>query len=275
MSRVDEPYQTLLADNHSGSSDILKGTVEWLQHALESDQHDETELLRKLDALSKAHPSMALLQNLSAYFHRVKPGLPDLDAWTKLYDKHEQSACQQFSVHLSNFTNILVHSYSGMLYQSLKNVSNTLNIYCTESRPAFEGRALAERLAETHHKVYLIADLAAFSILPRIEITAFGCDSITPRGIVNKIGTAALAETAQRQGRMNYFIGTSEKVLEYWNDDFLLRQGSREEIYRGNSTVQVENYYFDLTPPPCVGGLFLETGLQGCFDDAKASVSGR
>jgi translation initiation factor 2B subunit (eIF-2B alpha/beta/delta family) len=275
MSRVDESYQTLLTDNHSGSSEILKGTVEWLRHALESNLQRETELLEKLEALRKAHPSMALLQNLWNYFQKASLTLPELEARIAVYDEHEQSACLQFSAFLSNFTNILIHSYSGMLYQSLRNVSGSLNIYCTESRPAFEGRALAEKLAETHHKVFLITDLAAFSILPRVEITAFGCDSITPRGIVNKIGTAALAETAQRQGRMNYFIGTSEKVLENWNDDYLLRQGSREEIYRGNSSVQVENYYFDLTPPPCVGGLFLETGLQGYFDDAKAVVSGR
>ena len=274
MNRVDESYQTLLTDNTSGSSGILKGTVAWLRQALASTPQDETEILRKLDLVSKAHPAMALLRSFSAHFHRVKLKQPELEAWIDLYQKHEESACQKFTSHLSNFTNILVHSYSGMLYESLKNVSNPLNIYCTESRPAFEGRLLAERLtSDTHHKVYLIADIAAFSVLPRVEITAFGCDSITPRGIVNKIGTAPIAETAQRQGRINYFIGTTEKVLDDWNDDFLLRQGLREELYKGNHTVQVENYHFDLTPPPYVGGLFLETGLQGCFYDAKVAVS--
>jgi translation initiation factor 2B subunit (eIF-2B alpha/beta/delta family) len=275
MSRVDESYQTLLTDNNSGSSDILKSTFEWLYHTLELHDQHESQILLKLDALCKAHPCMALLQNFYAFFRTGQLTLPRVDAWMEMYQTHDESACHQFAVHLSNFTNILVHSYSGMLLESLKSVPNTLNIYCTESRPIFEGRRLAERLAETHHKVYLITDMAAFSVLPRVELTAFGCDAITPRGIVNKIGTAPLAESAQRQGRMNCFIGTSEKLLEDWNDDFLLRQGSREEIYTGNLMVQVENYYFDLTPPPCVGGLFLETGLQGYFDDAKTAVSGR
>ena len=273
MSRVDESYQTLLTDNTSGSSIILRNTFQWLHQVLGTNHPDAEEILTKLDLLSKAHPAMALLRNFCAEARRVKLRQPELDAWIETYRKHEEAACQQFTTHLSNFTNILVHSYSGMLYQSLKNVSNALNIFCTESRPAFEGRFLAERLSDTHHKVYLITDLAAFSVLPRVEMIAFGCDSITPRGIVNKIGTAPIAETAQRQGKINYFIGTSEKVLEDWDDNFLLRQGSREELYRGNPAVQVENYYFDLTSPPWVGGLFLETGLQGCFDDAKAPVS--
>jgi len=111
----------------------------------------------------------------------------------------------------------------------------------------------------------LITDMAAFSVVSRVEILAFGCDSVTPRGIVNKIGTAALAEIGQRQGRMNYFIGTTEKVLEAWEDDFLLRQGARDEIYDGNGSVHVENYYFDLTPPSNISGLFLETGISRMF----------
>ena len=75
--------------------------------------------------------------------------------------------------------------------------------------------------------------------------------------------------------RINLFIGTTEKVFDYWNDHFLLRQGIREEIYRGIEPVHVENYYFDLTPPQHIGGLYLETGLSRMFDDAKTSVSRR
>jgi translation initiation factor 2B subunit (eIF-2B alpha/beta/delta family) len=64
---------------------------------------------------------------------------------------------------------------------------------------------------------------------------------------------------------MNYYIGTTEKVLESWKDDFLLRQGSRDEIYEGDGSVHVENYYFDLTPASYISGLFLETGISRMF----------
>jgi translation initiation factor 2B subunit (eIF-2B alpha/beta/delta family) len=264
MPRVDEIYQTLLVDNTSGSSNLLKKTADWIQEALRNG-HEEQQILRHMEALCKAHPAMALLQNFSKFFHDTGLSPQRIQAWMEMYQKHETIACNNFSTHLSNFTNILVHSSSGLLYESLKNVSSTLNIFCTESRPMLEGRSLAEKLSKSHHKVYLITDLAAFSVVPRVEVLAFGCDSITPRGIVNKIGTAAMAEIAQRQGKMNYFIGTSEKVLEAWKDDFLLRQGGRDEIYAGNGSVHVENYYFDLTPPSHISGLFLETGISRMF----------
>lgn len=270
MSRVDEIYQTLLVNNASGSSDLLKLTADWLRDALREGQ-PEKQILSNLEALCKAHPSMALLQNFSRFFHNIPPSPQRIHAWMEMYHKHETAACHAFSQHLSNFTNLLVHSYSGLLYQSITNVSNSLNVFCTESRPALEGRMLAQKLSKTHHKVYLISDMAAFSVISRVEVLAFGCDSITSRGIVNKIGTAALAEISQRQGRMNYFLGTTEKVLENWEDDFLLRQGSRNEIYEGNGSVHIENYYFDLTPRSCISGLFLETGVQGYFDDAQVT----
>ncbi|MCI0605814.1 hypothetical protein L0156_22740 [bacterium] len=264
MTRVDETYQTLLANNYSGSSDLLRLTIDWIQETLREGQ-EEKQILLNLQTLCKAHPAMALLQNFSNFFRKIPLSPQRTQAWLEMYHKHETTACHKFSAHLSNFTNILVHSYSGLLHRSLKSVPNTLNIFCTESRPVLEGRSLAEKLSDSHHKVYLITDMAAFSVLSRVEVLAFGCDSITPRGIVNKIGTAALAELAQRQGRMNYFIGTTEKVLDSWEDDFLLRQGSRDEIYEGNGSVHVENYYFDLTSPPNISGLFLETGISRMF----------
>jgi translation initiation factor 2B subunit (eIF-2B alpha/beta/delta family) len=112
--------------------------------------------------------------------------------------------------------------------------------------------------------------MAAFSVIQRVELLAFGCDSITPRGIVNKLGTAALAEIGLRQGKLSYFLGTTEKILNSWNDDILLRQGSRDEIYKKDGSIQIENYYFDLTPPEFAGGLFLETGISRMYEKTAA-----
>jgi translation initiation factor 2B subunit (eIF-2B alpha/beta/delta family) len=265
MTRTDEAYQALLADNHSGSSELFKATIEWIELALCAKQ-GEKQIMAALKQLGKTHPAMALLDNFCGFFRQIPLSTSRLHAWMQKYRKHEADACKNFASLLSNFTNILVHSNSGLLFKSIRSVSKTLNVFCTESRPAMEGRSLAEKLADSAHKVYLITDMAAFSVIPRIEVLAFGCDSITPRGIVNKLGTSALAEIAQRQGKMNYFVGTTEKILDHWNDDILLRQGSRDEIYDKNGSIQVENYYFDLTPPELLGGVFLETGISRIYE---------
>jgi translation initiation factor 2B subunit (eIF-2B alpha/beta/delta family) len=265
MTPVDEAYQDLVDDNHSGSSELFKATIQWIEMAL-SAKETEKQIMADLLHLCKTHPAMAILQNFCSFFRQIPLSTSRLHAWMQKYRKHESEVCKHFASFLSNFTNILLHSNSSLLFKSLKSVTKTLNIFCTESRPALEGHYLAERLADSCHKVYLITDMAAFSVIPRVEVLAFGCDSITPRGIVNKLGTAALVEIAQKQGRMNYFIGTTEKILNEWNDDILLRQGARAEIYDKNDSIQVENYYFDLTPPELIGGVFLETGISRMYE---------
>lgn len=265
MIPIDDAFQRLLADNRSGSSEIFKATIQWIDAALSSNR-EEKEIMADLKLLAKTHPAMALLENFCNFFRQIPLSTSRLHAWMQKYRKHEAEACKQFAEFLSNFTNILVHSNSGMLFKSLKAVSKQLNIFCTESRPACEGTFFAEKLANTPHKTYLITDMAAFSVIHRVELLAFGCDSITPRGIVNKLGTAPLAEMAHRQGKISYFLGTTEKIMNQWNDDILLRHGSRDEIYNKETALQIENYYFDLTPPEFAGGLFLETGISRMYE---------
>jgi translation initiation factor 2B subunit (eIF-2B alpha/beta/delta family) len=263
-------FLSLLEDHESGSSQLLRKCVDWLNAALESGE-DPEKIHAQLEQLCHEHSSMALLSNLNQFLHKVSLNAGRIRAWYEMVLKHESAACILFAEHLAGFKNILVHSNSGLLARSLENVNTPLNIFCTESRPAFEGRILAERLTGLGHRVCLVTDMAAFSLLHRIEVLALGCDSITPRGVVNKIGTAALAAAAADHGRKCYVVGTSEKWIDGWHQDFLLRQGPRKEVYDGVATIHVENYYFDLTPLELVNGIFIETGLAQMIYEKAAS----
>jgi translation initiation factor eIF-2B subunit delta len=260
MSASTPSFQALIDDHQSGSSEILKKAVEWVQSSLQEGQKAR-QVLSSLEILCRAHPSMALLQSFYNFFKKIPLSRPRVQAWLDMYQKHEKAACKHFAEHLSHFKNVLAYSNSGLLAAALASVKTSLNIFCTEGRPAGEGAKLAESLSQTKHKLFFTTDIAAFSVIPRVEALAFGCDSITPRGIVNKIGTAALAHAGHLQGKMTYFIGTSEKIIE-WNDDLLLRQGPRDEVFQGPDSIHVENYYFDLTPVPLVRGVFVETGMM-------------
>lgn len=186
--------------------------------------------------------------------------MEELNQWRDTYENHEKQACQHFAEYLSGKKSILVHSNSSLLLKTLQLVTQPLTIYCTESRPAREGITLAEELTGSKHKVILFTDIAAFRAISQIDILAFGCDVITTSGIVNKIGTAALAKAGHSAGKEACFVGTSEKIIKEWKDDFLQRQGPPAEIYQGKKPVEVHNFYFDVTPPEFVRYIFLETG---------------
>ncbi len=254
-------FQKLIDDNLSGSSTILRMTIDWMLISLEDGVNGES-ILNDLQSICRHHASMALIHNLYRSFFAEPVNEGRIHEWLETYKRHEADACRHFASHLSNVKTVLVHSNSSLLLTSLKSTSTPLTIFCTESRPAFEGRVLAEALCGTQHTVYVISDMAAFSVIPRVDLLAFGCDSITEHGIVNKMGTAPLTQIARLRGKRNYFVATSEKWLPNWNDSLLKRQGPLEEIYHGPLAVQTENYYFDLTRPGEIDGVFWETGLK-------------
>ena len=254
-------FQKLIADNLSGSSSILRMTIDWILISLKEGV-DGQSILDDLQSLCAHHPAMALLQNLHRSFTPQSLKESSIHEWLNTYRQHETDACRHFAGHLSNMKSVLVHSNSSLLLASLQSVAPSLSIFCTESRPAFEGRLLAETLSRTHHRVCLVSDMAAFSMIARVDALAFGCDSITSRGIVNKIGTAPLAQAARIEGKRNYFVATSEKWLPVWNDSLLTRQGSPQEIYDGSLSLPSTNYYFDLTGPGDIHGVFWENGLE-------------
>jgi translation initiation factor 2B subunit (eIF-2B alpha/beta/delta family) len=136
-----------------------------------------------------------------------------------------------------------------------------IKIFCTESRPALEGILLAEQLSRAGHTVTVTTDMGAFPLIRQVDALAFGCDALTKKGIVNKIGTSALAFAATAVGKNTFFVATSEKSAESWEDSFLLRNGSGDQIYAGKEGITVNNFYFDLTPPDYISGLYLENGL--------------
>lgn len=251
--------QDLFLDIRSGSSEILKGAVEAIRNSMIAGT-DPEEILVELDALCGAHPSMAVLRKLNQQLRQDRITVERLDLWLSAYQNHEASACQQFATHLEQYNTVLVHSNSGLLRLSFQEMRRRIHVFCTESRPAFEGRTLAEELARLGHRVTLISDFAAFSVVERVDVLAFGCDALTKRGIVNKIGTSPLAFIGKSGGKDSYFVATSEKWVDEWDDALLFRQGALNQIYAGPESIRVENFYFDLTPPELVAGLFLENG---------------
>ena len=81
---------------------------------------------------------------------------------------------------------VMTHSSSGAVEAALARWAQ--RVIATESAPAFEGRAMAERLRARGVKVMVVGDDADVSG----DLLVVGADAISPRGVVNKIGTRRL-----------------------------------------------------------------------------------
>lgn len=145
---------------------------------------------------------------------------------------------------------ILTHSHSSTVEKIVLHAhqQKPFSVVVTESRPACEGRNLAETLHKNGVPVTLIVDFAAS--LFDFDIVLVGANAVTPRYVVNKIGTKFLACTFP-----TYVACSTNK---FTTGDVPIEEKDPKEVYEG---VPVKNFYFDKTPLDLMKGFITEYGI--------------
>lgn len=268
-------------DNTSGAVELTKKATQAL--LLLSDETRAQDLSQFLSEfmtagreLIQAQPSMAPLFNL------VNSVLSSLDTAENVDEARGivKAAASTFRADLamrgekialealpliSDGTTIMTHSRSSTVLRALflaKDRGRNFAILCTESRPIFEGRELARQLAQQGIEVTLVTDAAVAHSMNQVDLVMVGADSISSRGLVNKMGTHALALAANAHGVPFYALCGIEKFLpsDYPHMEIELKD-PREVWEDFPEEVAVLNYYFDLTPLEFVSAVVTEKGL--------------
>jgi len=134
-----------------------------------------------------------------------------------------------------------------------------------ESRPAFEGRFLAQKLAQENLTVLLIADTAADVAMRRehVETVVCGADAFfSDFAVLNKIGTKMLA-LLSRYNQIPFKVGASTtKRLETpstcWEET--IRVHPKEELVPSDMDRRISslNAYLELTPGELIDEIVTE-----------------
>lgn len=137
-----------------------------------------------------------------------------------------------------------------------------LRVLCFESRPKNEGRALASSLANAGLEVSYAVDAAAEALVPTCGAIILGADSVGDRGVVNKIGSAAIASAAVRAGVPVYVLADETKILPPGFPQILDDDRPGEEVWESApGDVRVWNRYFEVVPMEHVTAVVTETGV--------------
>ena len=144
---------------------------------------------------------------------------------------------------------VLTHSYSSTALRTLElgmKGRKQFEVYATESYPGMEGRKLAKALAGFGVPVKLVADSAAGSVVPGVDIVLVGADSVLKDGsLLHKVGTKTIAAAAKERGIPFYSVCES---MKFSTADFL------------GEPVQASSNLFDITPSNNVSEYITETG---------------
>ena len=141
----------------------------------------------------------------------------------------------------------------------------SVSVACSESRPALEGRRLANRIARLGVPVSCFCDAAIAHALTNADAVIVGADAVGSREFVNKSGTWMLAAAAAGTAVPVYVAATRDKFASpaLWTR-LTIREGHSNEVWESPPPgVTVRNPYFERTPLDLVTSVISDAGVLG------------
>ncbi len=211
----DPRLEALLADRSSGASEITARARRLLLDKAQGSDEPQTAILDAGVALIEAHPAMAPLLNLVDRLLEVldDAGPAALERLGEEARARQQAVVEAGSELLQDHATVGTYSRSGTVLEALLAADPAPEVLLSEARPGQEGLTVARDLAEAGVQVTLTVDAALPSLLARADLLLVGADSLCYPGVVNKIGTGALALAAGAAGCPVAVLAASDKVL--------------------------------------------------------------
>ncbi|MBU2524333.1 hypothetical protein KKG71_04020 [Patescibacteria group bacterium] len=140
-----------------------------------------------------------------------------------------------------------------------------IKVHNTETRPRYQGRITAEKLAAAGIEVHHFVDSCMSFALMDVDLILFGADSISSTGqIINKIGTRTVVNLANQYRIPCYCCTTSWKFNPdtLWGHDEEIEQRDPKEVWAdAPKGVVVHNPAFEVAPADKVTGIISELGV--------------
>lgn len=167
---------------------------------------------------------------------------------------------------------ILVHCHSSTVTRAIKrafDAGKNPHVFCTESRPLYQGHITARELSQYGVKVTMCVDGAVHLVLSQLkdtDLVMVGADAITAQGdLVNKIGTAMIAHAAFDHEKRFYALTGSHKfdpqTLFGWSEPIEQRPPQEVADPKKFPGVEIYNPAFDLTPARFLTAYVTEWGV--------------
>lgn len=280
---LDQRLQRLRSDNTSGASTLLELAIDILEVFAEQphvtgQQDFHATLVTLARALIAAQPSMAPIINLAQRVLQVCPeNLTPSDAnqrlrqcLTEVRQKLRQrsaSLCEHALTIIPPQAAILTYSNSSIVIAALRYAydhGHVQRVMLSESRPAFDGRPQATALLQHGIAVEYSIDMALFERLPEAQLVVVGADAVFPHGVVNKLGTHALAQIAYHQHIPIYSLCMTNKFLPAAAASLLqiTEHPGRDVWPEAPAGLDIRNHYFDTTPLDLFSGIVCEDGVM-------------
>ena len=275
-------------DHISGSSDVALAFLKDLERWTAIDTSTtapglRATLLRFLRGAEDAQPSLALVHQLAARALQVADsGVTRGDAPAELR-AHSVASCvaergdlaaaregvakQARALDIERGSWIATLSNSALVRDALgllQREGQEPRALIAEGRPRNEGRRMAADLAAAGLPVWLVVDAALPLLVGQARAVWLGADAVTDQGVLNKIGSYALALAAREHGVPVYALATRRKFLPAATKALRIVEQSPDEVWDAPAAgVRPRNVYFESVPLALLRGVVVEDGVLG------------
>jgi ribose 1,5-bisphosphate isomerase len=172
------------------------------------------------------------------------------------------------SKRISNGLTVLTHCHSSTVMNLLKKAKRDgkiFELFCTESRPVFQGRITAKEMVDYGIKTTMIVDSAMRLIMNQVDLVLVGADAITSEGnVINKIGTSMVA-LAAKEARTPFYVVS--ELLKFdpatvLGDYEKIEERTTKEVWADPPVgLVIRNPAFDVTRREFIHGIICEEGV--------------
>ena len=161
--------------------------------------------------------------------------------------------------HSTNVVNALIYS---------KKKGKKFEVYNTETRPLFQGRKTARDLKNAGIKVTMFIDSAMDIALSKnksskkVSKVFLGADALLKKGVINKVGSGAIAKLAKMNKIPLYIVADSWK---HSSKEIKIEERDFHEVWEKipkRSNIKIRNPAFELIPKKLIKGIVTEHGLM-------------
>ena len=249
MSKVkSHKLDRIISNKTLGSSEL----VQLLNDYFISVYKDKAELLRSVP-LIKA--KLGHFKDVNYYVKNLKSTAQSESRLLKFLIGHSafqkekvEIIFQRIYPRLENLNSLITLSRSGTVLEILKlwhQKNKNIRVVVCESRPKFEGRLMAESLAESGIKTELITDAMMGIYILKVDAALIGADIILKNGnVINKVGSKSLALLCKAY-RKACFVAATKSKLSATNEFKLKNEDPNEVFSRKVQNITVSNIYFE------------------------------
>ena len=279
ITSLNRIIDSLSLDHRRGAAEIVEDIAELLESIAKFGVKDPDTVdqifERAIRRLARGQPTMAPvlnILNIACLFRERYQG--DWEAlagvYSDLHNTHRYRRDKMIALvqELPNVDGVLLtfsnsSTISDIIIECHRQGWNN-RVFCGEGRPIMEGLVLARKLTAAGVPVTVYTDAALMSRIIEADAVWVGGDSLSHQGLVNKVGSRALAMLAKSRKIPFISLMSSEKLLPPSLLPFFhcLPQNPREIAADDADELDVVNEYYENIPLNLVNFVFTEKGLS-------------